>query len=126
MKSEELFRRASNVLPGGVSSPVRRFDPHPFFAAGGSGCLLESVDGESYIDYCLAYGPLILGHAHPRVVETVNDKIKRGTTYGVHTEGEIELAEAIIGRVPCAEMVRFTNSGTEATMAAVRLARVMA
>lgn len=123
MKSEELFRRASNVLPGGVSSPVRRFDPHPFFAAGGSGCLLESVDGESYIDYCLAYGPLILGHAHPRVVEAVNEQIKRGTTYGVPTEGEIELAEAIIERVPCAEMVRFTNSGTEATMAAVRLAR---
>jgi len=123
MKSKELFERAQRVLPGGVSSPVRRFEPHPFFAAGGKGCILESVDGKSYIDYCLAYGPLILGHAHPRVVEAVERQIERGTTYGVPSEGEIELAETIIDRVPCAEMVRFMNSGTEATMAAVRLAR---
>ncbi|BAM69439.1 MULTISPECIES: glutamate-1-semialdehyde 2,1-aminomutase [unclassified Methanothermobacter] len=123
MKSKELFERAQRVLPGGVSSPVRRFDPYPFFAAGGKGCILESVDGKSYIDYCLAYGPLILGHAHPRVVEAVERQIERGTTYGVPSEGEIELAETIIDRVPCAEMVRFMNSGTEATMAAVRLAR---
>ncbi|MGB9838084.1 glutamate-1-semialdehyde 2,1-aminomutase [Methanothermobacter sp.] len=123
MKSKELFERAQRVLPGGVSSPVRRFEPHPFFAAGGKGCILESVDGESYIDYCLAYGPLILGHAHPRVVEAVERQIERGTTYGVPSEGELELAETIIDRVPCAEMVRFMNSGTEATMAAVRLAR---
>lgn len=123
MKSKELFERAQRVLPGGVSSPVRRFDPYPFFAAGGKGCILESVDGKSYIDYCLAYGPLILGHAHPRVVEAVERQIERGTTYGVPSEGEIELAETIIDRVPCAEMVRFMSSGTEATMAAVRLAR---
>lgn len=123
MKSKELFERAQRVLPGGVSSPVRRFEPYPFFAAGGKGCILESVDGKSYIDYCLAYGPLILGHAHPRVVEAVERQIERGTTYGVPSEGEIELAETIIDRVPCAEMVRFMNSGTEATMAAVRLAR---
>ena len=123
MKSKELFERAQRVLPGGVSSPVRRFEPYPFFAAGGKGCILESVDGKSYIDYCLAYGPLILGHAHPRVVEAVERQIERGTTYGVPSEGEIELAETIIERVPCAEMVRFMNSGTEATMAAVRLAR---
>ncbi|MFB2623715.1 glutamate-1-semialdehyde 2,1-aminomutase [Methanothermobacter marburgensis] len=123
MKSKELFERAQRVLPGGVSSPVRRFEPYPFFAAGGKGCILESVDGKSYIDYCLAYGPLILGHAHPRVVEVVERQIERGTTYGVPSEGEIELAETIIERVPCAEMVRFMNSGTEATMAAVRLAR---
>ncbi|MDI9617753.1 glutamate-1-semialdehyde 2,1-aminomutase [Methanothermobacter sp.] len=123
MKSKELFERAQRVLPGGVSSPVRRFEPYPFFAAGGKGCILESVDGKSYIDYCLAYGPLILGHAHPRVVEVVERQIERGTTYGVPSEGEIELAETIIDRVPCAEMVRFMNSGTEATMAAVRLAR---
>ncbi|MCG2829136.1 glutamate-1-semialdehyde 2,1-aminomutase [Methanothermobacter sp. K4] len=123
MKSKELFERAQRVLPGGVSSPVRRFEPYPFFAAGGKGCILESVDGKTYIDYCLAYGPLILGHAHPMVVEAVERQIERGTTYGVPSEGEIELAETIIDRVPCAEMVRFMNSGTEATMAAVRLAR---
>ncbi|MDI9615005.1 glutamate-1-semialdehyde 2,1-aminomutase [Methanothermobacter sp.] len=123
MKSKELFERAQRVLPGGVSSPVRRFEPYPFFAAGGKGCILESVDGKSYMDYCLAYGPLILGHAHPLVVEAVERQIERGTTYGVPSEGEIELAETIIDRVPCAEMVRFMNSGTEATMAAVRLAR---
>lgn len=123
MNSEELFRMAQDVLPGGVSSPVRRFEPYPFFAAGGRGCVLESVDGVEYIDYCLAYGPLILGHAHPEVVEAVTRQIRRGTAYGVPSEGEVELAGMIIDRVPCAEMVRFMNSGTEATMAAVRLAR---
>lgn len=123
MRSEELFKKAQQVLPGGVSSPVRRFEPNPFFVAEGNGCILRDVDGRSYIDYCLAYGPLILGHAPPSVVDAVCQQIKKGSTYGAPSEAEIKLAEMIIDRVPCAEMVRFVNSGTEATMAAIRLAR---
>lgn len=123
MRSEELFKDAKNYLPGGVDSPVRAFEPYPFFAENGEGPRIFDADGKSYLDYCLAYGPLVLGHAHPKVTEAVHKQLMKGSAYGVPSEGEITLAKEVIRRVPCAEMVRFVNSGTEATMSAIRLAR---
>ncbi len=123
MKSEELFKEAKNYLPGGVDSPVRAYKPYPFFAEKAKGSKLFDVDGNSYIDYCLAYGPLVLGHANEEIMNAVADQLKIGSAYGVPTENEIKLAKLVIKKVPCAEMVRFVNSGTEATMSAIRLAR---
>ena len=123
MKSEELFNEAKNYLPGGVDSPVRAYKPYPFFAKHGKGSKLFDVDGNTYIDYCLAYGPLVLGHANNEIIKAVKDQLEMGSAYGVPTEKEIELAKLVIKKVPCAEMVRFVNSGTEATMSAIRLAR---
>jgi glutamate-1-semialdehyde 2,1-aminomutase len=125
MKSEDLFKEAKNYLPGGVDSPVRAIKPYPFFATRGEGPRLFDVDGNSYLDYCLAYGPLVLGHAYPPVMKAVSEQLSRGTAYGVPTENEIKLAQEVVRRVPCAEMVRFVNSGTEATMSAIRLARAV-
>ena len=125
MKSEDLFKEAKNYLPGGVDSPVRAIKPYPFFATKGEGPRLFDVDGNSYLDYCLAYGPLVLGHAYPPVMKAVSEQLSRGTAYGVPTENEIKLAKEVVRRVPCAEMVRFVNSGTEATMSAIRLARAV-
>ena len=123
MKSEDLFNEAQGYLPGGVDSPVRSFKPYPFFAERASGSHLHDVDGTDYLDYCLAYGPLVLGHAHPEIVKEVAEQVKLGSAYGVPTQKEINLAKLVIDRVPCADMVRFVNSGTEATMSAIRLAR---
>ncbi len=125
MKSEELFNEAKNYLPGGVDSPVRAYKPYPFFAKHGKGSKLFDVDGNAYIDYCLAYGPLVLGHANNEIIKAVKDQLEMGSAYGVPTEKEIELAKLVIKKVPCAEMVRFVNSGTEATMSAIRLARAV-
>ena len=123
MKSEELFKEAQKYLPGGVDSPVRAYKPYPFFAKEAHGSKIVDVDGNSYIDYCLAYGPLVLGHANQKIMDKVSEQLKIGSAYGVPTENEIELAKLVIKKVPCAEMVRFVNSGTEATMSAIRLAR---
>ncbi len=123
MKSEELFKEAQNYLPGGVDSPVRAYKPYPFFAKEAHGSKIIDVDGNSYIDYCLAYGPLVLGHANQKIMDDVAQQLKIGSAYGVPTENEIKLAKLVIKKVPCAEMVRFVNSGTEATMSAIRLAR---
>ena len=123
MRSEELFKEAQNYLPGGVDSPVRAYKPYPFFAKEANGSKIVDVDGNSYIDYCLAYGPLVLGHANPQIMSEVAKQLKIGSAYGVPTENEIKLAKLVIKKVPCAEMVRFVNSGTEATMSAIRLAR---
>lgn len=123
MKSKRLFEEAKHYLPGGVDSPVRAFKPYPFFAFKGEGPRIFDVDGNSYLDYCLAYGPLVLGHSNPQVIQAVQEQLLKGSAYGVPTEAEIELAKEVIGRMPCAEMVRFVNSGTEATMSAIRLAR---
>jgi len=123
MRSEELFEEAKKYLPGGVDSPVRAYKPYPFFADRGKGSKIFDVDGNVYIDYCLAYGPLILGHANDKVIFEVSNQLKYGSTYGVPTEKELELARLVINKIPCAEMVRFVNSGTEATMSAIRLAR---
>jgi glutamate-1-semialdehyde 2,1-aminomutase len=125
-RSAELFDRAKQVMPGGVSSPVRAFRAvggTPFFVSRAAGCRLTDADGKSYVDYVCSWGPLILGHAHPAVLEAIREAAERGWTYGTPCEAELRLAELVCRRVPSIEMVRFVNSGTEATMAAVRLAR---
>ncbi|MDI6655232.1 MAG: glutamate-1-semialdehyde 2,1-aminomutase [Candidatus Hydrothermarchaeota archaeon] len=122
-KSQVLFEEAKRWLVGGVNSPVRAMKPHPFFTARGEGCRIYDVDGRSYIDYCLAYGPLILGHAYPKIVKAVKEQLEKGTVYGTPTELEVKFAKKIVEHVPSAEVVRFVNTGTEATMAAIRLAR---
>lgn len=125
-RSAELFRRAREVTPGGVSSPVRAFRAvggEPFFVKRAEGARLWDEDGNEYLDYVLSWGPMLLGHAHPAVVEAVRDAATRGTSYGAPTAAEVELAETVRGMVPSMERVRFVNSGTEATMSAVRLAR---
>lgn len=123
MKSEDLFIEAKKYLPGGVDSPVRAFKPHPFFVERAQGSHIYDVDGNDYLDYCLAYGPLVMGHANPHIIEAVEKQLEKGSTYGVPSEKEIDLAKEVVSRVPCADMVRFVNSGTEATMSAIRLAR---
>ncbi len=122
-KSKKLFEDAVNYLPGGVDSPIRAFKPYPFFVEKAKGSKLYDVDGNEYIDYCLGYGPQILGHANEELIESAKNQLELGTAYGVPTEKEVILAKEVIRRVPCAEMVRFVNSGTEATMSAIRLAR---
>ncbi len=122
----DLWRRALRVMPGGVSSPVRSFrsvDSTPFFVGRGEGPYLCDTDGRRYVDYVLSWGPLILGHAAPPVVDAVRLQLERGTSYGAPTEGEVELAERITHLMPAVEMVRLVNSGTEATMSALRVAR---
>jgi glutamate-1-semialdehyde 2,1-aminomutase len=124
--SETLFNRARQVIPGGVNSPVRAakaVGAVPLFIARAEGSLIYDADGQAYLDYVGSWGPLILGHAHPRVVEAVVRAAGRGTSYGAPTEIEVRLAEEIVSRVPAVEQVRLVNSGTEATMSAVRLAR---
>jgi glutamate-1-semialdehyde 2,1-aminomutase len=121
--SSELFEKAKRLIPGGVNSPVRAFSPYPFFTKCARGSRLWDVDGNEYVDYCMGYGPLILGHAHPRVMEAVKEQLEKGTLYGTPTEQEVELAELICEAVPCAEMLRLVNTGTEATMSAIRVAR---
>lgn len=123
MNSEQLFEESKKFLPGGVDSPVRAIKPYPFFAEKAKGSKITDVDGNSYIDYCLAYGPMVLGHSNPEVISEVEKQLVKGSAYGVPTEKEIELAKMVVKRVPCADMVRFVNSGTEATMSAIRLAR---
>jgi glutamate-1-semialdehyde 2,1-aminomutase len=125
-KSQELFQKALRLMPGGVNSPVRAFRAvggDPVFIARGKGSSIVDVDGRSYIDYVLSWGPLILGHCHPEVVEALARVIERGTSFGACTEGEIELAERIHDAYPSIERVRLVNSGTEATLSALRVAR---
>ena len=124
-KSEKLYEEAVNYLPGGVNSPVRAFKPYPFFVEKAKGSKLYDVDGNEYIDYCLGYGPVIMGHANDKIVQEATKQLQLGTDYGVPSQQEIELAKEVVKRVPCAEMVRFANSGTEATMSAIRLARAI-
>ena len=125
-RSAELFDRAKAVLPGGVNSPVRAFRAvggTPFFVARARGACLTDVDGKTYLDYVCSWGPLILGHAHPAVLDAIRGAAERGWSYGAPCEAEVELAELVRQRMPSIEMIRFVNSGTEATMAAVRVAR---
>jgi glutamate-1-semialdehyde 2,1-aminomutase len=122
-RSEELFERAKNLIPGGVNSPVRAFAPYPFFTKSGKGSHINDVDGNAYIDYCLAYGALILGHANAEIIKAVEEQLSHGTLYGTPTEKELEFAELLNKLVPSAEMVRLTNTGGEATMSAIRAAR---
>jgi glutamate-1-semialdehyde 2,1-aminomutase len=125
-KSEELFRRALRLMPGGVNSPVRAFRAvggEPIFVEAGKGSRLTDVDGRSYIDYVLSWGPLILGHCHPEVMEALARVLETGTSFGACTPAEVELAERIQEAFPSIERVRLVNSGTEATLSALRVAR---
>jgi glutamate-1-semialdehyde 2,1-aminomutase len=125
-QSEQLFARAQAVIPGGVDSPVRAFGAvggTPRFIRRGEGPYLWDVDGQRYIDYVGSWGPLIAGHAHPEVLAAVRDAATRGLSFGAPTAAEIELAEQVCRLMPAVEQLRFVNSGTEATMSAIRLAR---
>ena len=125
-KSVSLFQEAQALFPGGVNSPVRAFRAvggQPLFIGRGEGAYLFDVDGNRYIDYVLSWGPLITGHAHPDVVKAIQETALQGTSYGAPSPLEIELAKSIIEFMPNIEMIRFVNSGTEATMSALRLAR---
>ena len=122
-RSEQLYRRARAVIPGGVNSPVRSYSPFPLFVASANGSKFKTVDGEEYLDYCMAYGALLSGHANPEVIDAVEKALEKGSIYGQPTEMEVELAELIALLMPSMEMVRLVNSGTEATMSAIRLAR---
>jgi glutamate-1-semialdehyde 2,1-aminomutase len=122
-KSKALYERAKKTLPGGVNSPVRAFEPYPFFVECGQGSKLYDADGKSYVDYCMAYGALLLGHAYPEVMEAVKAQLSKGTLYGAPTELEVAFAESISKASPCMEMMRLVSTGTEATMHAIRAAR---
>lgn len=125
-RSEELFARAQKVIPGGVNSPVRAFKSvggKPVFIKRGEGCRVYDEDGNSFIDYVCSWGPLILGHAKPEIVKVIRSAAANGTTFGASTSLEVELAEMITEAVPSIEMVRLVNSGTEALMSAIRVAR---
>ena len=125
-KSKELFKKALRLVPGGVNSPVRAFRAvggEPIFMSSGKGAMMTDVDGKSYIDYVLSWGPLILGHSHPEVVEALVKVLETGTSFGACTPREVELAERICEAYPSIERVRLVNSGTEATLSALRVAR---
>ena len=125
-KSKILFKKAFNLIPGGVNSPVRAFRAvggNPVFIESAKGSRLYDVDGNSYIDYVLSWGSLILGHAHPRVVKAIQMAALKGTSFGAPTPLEIELAEMVLKAYPSMDKVRMVNSGTEATMSAIRVAR---
>jgi glutamate-1-semialdehyde 2,1-aminomutase len=125
-KSETLFAKAKTLFPGGVNSPVRAFRAvggNPLFIERGEGAYIFDVDGNRYVDYVLSWGPLIAGHAHPKVVDAISQAASRGTSYGAPSPLELDLAESIMRFMPNIEMIRFVNSGTEATMSALRLAR---
>jgi glutamate-1-semialdehyde 2,1-aminomutase len=122
-KSEHLYRLARELIPGGVNSPVRNYAPYPLFVASAKGSRFQTVDGEEFLDYCMAYGALLDGHAQEEVVEAVQKAMGRGSIYGQPTEMEVELASLIRSLVPSMEMLRLVNSGTEATMHSLRLAR---
>ncbi len=122
-KSHQLYRRARELIPGGVNSPIRDYAPYPLFVASAKGSRFRTVDGEEYLDFCMAYGALLEGHAPREVVEAVKAAVEKGSIYGQPTETEVEFAALIRTLVPSMEMVRLVNSGTEATMHSIRLAR---
>jgi glutamate-1-semialdehyde 2,1-aminomutase len=124
--SDCLFAKAGRYIPGGVNSPVRAYlnvDLNPPFIRSAQGCRITDADGHEYLDYVCSWGPLILGHAHPNVLSAILETVRDGTSFGAPTEREIILAEMICQALPAVEMVRMVNSGTEAVMSALRLAR---
>jgi glutamate-1-semialdehyde 2,1-aminomutase len=123
LKSDQLFAKAKKILPGGVNSPVRFYEPYPFFATSALGSKLTTADHQICLDYCMGYGAMILGHGYSSVIEAVRSQLDKGTLFCVPTECEIKLAEMICQVVPCGEMARLVNTGSEATMHAIRLAR---
>lgn len=125
-QSKQLFVEAQRLLPGGVNSPVRAFKAvggQPLFIAKGDGAYMTDVDGNRYVDYVMSWGPLILGHAHPQVVKALQEAVANGTSYGAPCPQEVELARLVTEMMPNIQMLRFVNSGTEATMSVLRLAR---
>ncbi|MCC6128111.1 MAG: glutamate-1-semialdehyde 2,1-aminomutase [Chlamydiae bacterium] len=128
-KSESIYQKSCAAIPGGVNSPVRAFGGlglSPMIVESGSGDLIKDVDGHSFIDYCLSWGPMILGHAHGAVVDAVCKQMAKGSSFGIATESELKLAEKIISFFPSIEKIRFVSSGTESTMTAIRIARAYA
>ncbi|WP_029551533.1 glutamate-1-semialdehyde 2,1-aminomutase [Thermocrinis jamiesonii] len=126
MTNRDLFEKAKELMPGGVSSPVRAFKAvggEPIIVSHAQGCRLWDVEGKEYIDFLMSWGPLILGHSHPRVVKALEEQLRKGLSYGLTNAHEITLAQMIVSAMPSVEMVRFVSSGTEATMSAIRLAR---
>ena len=124
--SERLFEQAQYLIPGGVNSPVRAWramNMPPRFIGKAQGSKIMDVDGNVYLDFVGSWGPMIIGHTHPQVVEAIREAVAAGTSYGAPTKAEVELAELLVTAVPSLEMVRLVNSGTEATMTAIRLAR---
>ena len=124
--SKKLFQKAQKLIPGGVNSPVRAFNyvkGSPLFIAQGFGAYLTDVDGNAYIDYVGSWGPMIAGHAHPKVIDAIQHSVAKGSSYGAPCADEVKMAELVIKRIPSIEKVRFVNSGTEAVMGALRLAR---
>ena len=125
-RSRQLFEQAKNLIPGGVNSPVRAFKGvggNPLFMAKARGSKIWDVDGQEYLDYVLSWGPMILGHAHPKVISEIKTTASRGTSFGAPTDLEIRLAKLLRKAFPSMERVRMVSSGTEATMSAIRLAR---
>ena len=125
-KSEAAFAEAVDLMPGGVNSPVRAFKSvnlDPIFMDSGKGAIIKDIDGNEYIDYVLSWGPLILGHSEPKVVQAIQEQAAKATSFGAPSLSENELAKLVMDRVPGIEMIRFVSSGTEATMSALRLAR---
>ena len=126
MISKKIFEKSRQVIPGGVNSPVRSFPGlgiSPLVVKSGNGAMITDHDGFQYIDYCMSWGPLILGHRHPTVMGAVQKQLEKGTTFGLVTEEELEIAEWLTSRIPSIEKVRFVTTGSEATAAAIRLAR---
>jgi glutamate-1-semialdehyde 2,1-aminomutase len=126
MDSKQLFNEAKSLIPGGVNSPVRAFNAvggQPIYLASGDGAYVTDVEGNRYLDFCGSWGPLILGHAHPEILKTVSETMVKGLTFGACHPLEVKMAQLVCEQVPAMEMVRMVNSGTEATMSAIRLAR---
>src|ERR1700753_2023984 len=126
LRSEKLYARARTLIPGGVNSPVRAFRAvggSPLFISRGSGPYIFDADQNRYLDFVGSWGPLILGHAHPQVIEAITQACRYGTTFGAPCQAEVDLAERVVSAYPGLEQVRFVSSGTEATMSAIRLAR---
>lgn len=123
MSSEDLYKQATRLMPGGVSSPVRAIKPYPFYTAAASGAKVQTIDGQELIDCCLGYGPLLLGHCHPFVMQAIQEQVTSGWLYGTPAPAEVRLAGMVTGDHPGMDMVRFVSTGSEATMAAIRLAR---
>lgn len=122
-KSKLLYEKAKEILPGGVSSPVRAIKPYPFYTKSAKGSKLIDVDGNEYIDYCMSYGPILLGHENQSIKNAIQNQLEKGWAYGTPTELEIKLANEIVNIYPSIEMLRFVSTGTEATMGAIRVAR---
>ena len=122
-KSEKLYNDAKTLIPGGVSSPVRAIKPFPFYTKSANGSKIYDEDGNAFIDYCMAYGPMILGHNPPVVREAIQNQLEKGWLYGTPSNLEIEMANRITNLYPSIDMMRFVSSGSEATMSAIRLAR---